>query len=253
MSRDCFTLTRAGEGRLILSHNGAEHDFVFPNTGNLNDIVLEVLTGKEYPVIQIPGWSPRTIIDIGANVGASAVFFGLVFPEARLLAYEPSPSSAEFLHKNTAWLPQVEVHQVGLFDAPGKQNLYIGTVQCAQASLAQSIETRSDSFEEIYLVRAREALAGELNGPVVIKMDTEGAETNILRDLGDLVDQVDLFYFEYHSERDRREIDRMLAERFKMWRSSADFVHRGTSAYLHNRVLEAVPQLNVLEIPPISL
>ena len=240
-------LARRAPGHFILSVDGVAHDVRFPPTGNLEPIVLQILSGKEYPTLRLPGWSPRTILDIGANVGATALFFALAWPEARIRCWEPSPSTARILADNVAWLPQVEVNPVGLHAEHRTVPLYGGTAQCAQQSVALSVETREDAFETIELVPAREAI-GTLEGPVLLKIDTEGCEVPVLRDIADQLDQIDVVYLEYHSEADRRALDALLGDRFALWKAKAHHVHRGTCAYLHRRLLEAHPELGILEI-----
>jgi FkbM family methyltransferase len=246
------SLGRAGPGHLILQVDGRPHDIRFPATGNLESIVLHVLAGHEYPSLRLPGWSPATILDIGANVGASAVFFALAWPEATIHCFEPSPSTERFLRDNTSWLPGIEVHPYGLLDTDTTLRLYAGTSQCAQASVALSVETRADRYEDIRLVRARNAI-GSPPGPILLKIDTEGCEIPILQDIAYLLDDVDILFVEYHSERDRRSIEALLGDRFVLWRSQAKAVHRGTIGWLNARLLTRYPELGALEIPPVAV
>lgn len=44
------------------------------------------------------------ILDAGANIGASAVFFGVHFPRAHIVALEPAADNFELLRANTAGL-----------------------------------------------------------------------------------------------------------------------------------------------------
>ena len=242
-----IALARRGPGHLELAVDGVAHAIRFPDEGNLEAIVLKVLSGQEYPTLRLPGWQPTTIIDVGANVGATALFFSLAYPEARIRCWEPSPSTATYLKSNTAWLPNVEVETTGLFDADAELRLYRGTVQCAQASVSVSVETRADDYETIRLEPARAAI-GAIEGPAILKIDTEGCEVPVLRDLGDNLDAFDVVYLEYHSDRDRRALDALLGERFSLWKASTHAVHRGTAAYLHQRVMDVWPQLGALEI-----
>lgn len=243
---------RAGPGHFVVRVDGRLHDFRFPSDGNLESIVTEGLTGHEYPVLRLPEWSPATVLDIGANVGACAVYFALAWPEATIHCFEPSPSTVRYLRDNTAWLPNVRVHPVGLLDAETTLRLYAGTAQCAQASLARSVETRADRYEEVRVLRAREAI-GAPAGPIVLKIDTEGCEVPVLADIAHLLADVDVLFAEYHSERDRREIEALLGERFLLWRAHAKTVHRGTFGWLNVRLLERYPQIGAMEIPRVGI
>lgn len=245
-------LARRGPGHLVLSLDGEPHDLTFPATGNLEQIVLSILAGREYPTLRLDGWTPRTIVDVGANVGATAIFFGLAYPRAHIRCFEPSPSTFAHLEANTAWMPQVERHPFGLFDVEAEVPLYGGTSQCAQASVSLSVETRADRSETIHL-RPASASLGPVEGPAILKIDTEGCEVPVLRDLGEQLDAFDVVYVEWHSDRDRRRIDALLGASFALWKSSASAVHRGTAAYLHTRLLAAHPRLGMLEIPEVQV
>ena len=50
-------------------------DFYFPNEGNAAAHIQNILAGNVYKPIQLKDFSPTRIIDIGANVGASAIYF----------------------------------------------------------------------------------------------------------------------------------------------------------------------------------
>lgn len=47
------------------------------------------------------GLNPKTIIDCGANIGLSAVYFANRFPEAKIIAIEPEASNYKLLESNT--------------------------------------------------------------------------------------------------------------------------------------------------------
>jgi hypothetical protein len=54
-------------------------------------------------------------------------------------------------------------------------------------------------------------------------------EVPILRALDDRLATVEVIYLEYHSERDRRELDALLSNRFSLFASHADFPDRGST------------------------
>lgn len=245
-------LARRGPGNLILTVDGRPHDLTFPATGNMEQIVLSILGGREYAPLRAPGWQPKTIVDIGANVGATAIFFALAYPEAEIRCFEPSPSTFAHLTRNTGWLERVRTYPYGLFDSEAELPLYGGTSQCAQASVSLSVETREEGAEVIALRPAAGAI-GEIEGPAILKIDTEGCEVPVLEDLGEGLDRFDVVYVEWHSDADRRRIDALLGARFSLWKTRAGAVHRGTAAYLHERVMTAYPRLGALEIPAVRV
>jgi FkbM family methyltransferase len=59
--------------------------------------------------------SPKTIVDAGANVGFTTLFFASQYPHARIIAIEPSPRSVELLRMNVAGLPNVTIVEAALW------------------------------------------------------------------------------------------------------------------------------------------
>ena len=82
----------------------------------------------------------------------------------------------------------------------------------------------------------------------LLKLDTEGAELPILRDLGLWLERVQAIALEYHAEEDRLEIDRLLSRRFALVQGRVHFLHRGTLVYVAREVIEARTRLNRFRI-----
>ena len=51
--------------------------------------------------------SPTVVIDAGANIGLSAVYFKLKYPKATIIAVEPEPSNFKILVQNAARFPGI--------------------------------------------------------------------------------------------------------------------------------------------------
>lgn len=76
----------------------------------------EIFVNDNYQLRHLVGKSfVRTIIDIGANCGFFSVFARSLFPNARIIAVEPSPIAFELLEQNTKYL-NIETHNIGLGD-----------------------------------------------------------------------------------------------------------------------------------------
>lgn len=65
----------------------------------------QVLAEREYD-FDLPG-SPRTIVDAGANIGLTSIFFANKFPDAKIVAVEPEASNFAVLTRNVAPYPNV--------------------------------------------------------------------------------------------------------------------------------------------------
>jgi FkbM family methyltransferase len=233
-----------------LDFKGRALPFVFPDSGNMMDHLREIMSGRTYPLAMLPaGYRIEVIVDAGANVGASALWFLNAAPEARVVCFEPTAQNHRCLAANLASFPKAEAHHWGLFSQERTAELFLGKNQCMQNSLVASVEVGGDS-ETITLKRASSEFDRlGLQRISILKIDTEGCEMPILEDLGNRLALVDQIYVEYHSEEDRRAIDALLADRFSLAFSCAQLVHRGVALYLANDLVEAVPSVAAMRLP----
>src|SRR5438477_12484313 len=68
-------------------------------------VFKEVLLDSEYDFL--PPISPKVIVDAGANIGLSSIFFANKFPEATIYALEPEESNFQLLEKNASAYPRI--------------------------------------------------------------------------------------------------------------------------------------------------
>jgi FkbM family methyltransferase len=233
-----------------LDFKGRALPFTFPDGGNMMEHLREIMSGRTYPIAMLPaGYRIETIVDAGANVGASALWFLNAAPEARVICFEPTALNHRCLAANLASFPRAEAHHYGLFSRERTAELFLGKTQCMQNSLVASVEVGGDS-ETIALRRASSEFDRlGLERISILKIDTEGCEVPILEDLGVRLATVDQIYVEYHSEEDRRAIDALLADRFSLAFSCAQLVHRGVALYLANDLVAAVPEVAAMRLP----
>ncbi len=190
----------------------------------------EILSGQIYkwPAGIAP---PRVIVDVGANVGAAALYFALSFPEAKIFAFEPAPECQPLLQANLKDFPKARIEPYGLFDRDLKRRLFVGAQDAVTNSLGQSAYNTAEG-PEVALKHAAEALfALKLTGMDCLKLDTEGSEVPILEALASLVAETAVVFVEYHSEGDRRRIDLLLAGTHLLVGGRIMGPHRGELTY----------------------
>jgi FkbM family methyltransferase len=191
----------------------------------------EVFSGKSYPQMQFSG-EVKTIVDIGANIGAAAVYFAVCYPQSRLFAFEPTPTNHALLSANTADLPQVKTFPFGLFDRDRQATIYHGLHDSVQNSIGRGGE-QTQASETIAL---RETAAVfrelELDAIDILKLDTEGCEVPILLSMWTWIPRTGVIYVEFHSEVDRLEIDRLLSPTHVLYRGEIGRLCRGELCYV---------------------
>jgi FkbM family methyltransferase len=223
---------------LQIHHEGGNRSFTLFDTRLGYEIFQRILSGKTYPLPSLGG-AIRTVVDIGANVGAASVYFALRCPGATVLAFEPSPDCFALLKANTADLAKVVCFPFGLFDGDRKAILYRGKVDPVTSSIAQSPEA-TQVGSPVELRDAAAALkAANLTEINILKIDTEGCELPILRSLSEYLPRTDVVFLEFHSERDRLEMDGLLLSSHTLFRCAIEHPCRGELCYIARRCFSA--------------
>ena len=167
---------------------------------------------KELFVKEIYNFSAKNkspyIIDCGANIGLSVIYFKKIYPESKIIALEADPT-----------IYQVLIENINIRN--------IRNVQCINSAVWINSETLSFAAEGSwggYL--SSEAVADQRNILVkaldlrqlidrkidLLKIDIEGAETEVLMHAKDLiVKYVDHLFFEWHSlTKEKQELGKIL-------------------------------------------
>lgn len=134
------------------------------------------------------------IIDAGANIGLSVYYFKQHFPEARIVAFEPDPKVFTVLKENveSLVLNHVELVQKGLWNEAKTLEFFAEGADGGRIAVSGDAE----KLRQIETVRLR----GYLDRPVdLLKIDIEGAETEVIEDCADLLHHVERIFVEYHS------------------------------------------------------
>ena len=101
--------------KLQLDAPSGQIDFIVPDYSALKALG-QVFVDRKYDVATEQ--DPRSILDLGAHIGVSALFFRRRFPSARIVAIEASPSLIPILKRNTREL-NVEVHHLAVARSEG--------------------------------------------------------------------------------------------------------------------------------------
>jgi len=149
------------------------------------------------------------IFDCGANVGLSALYFKILYPKARLIAFEADPDIFRVLESNlrqNADVVAMELHNSAVWiDTDGVEFAMEG-------SDGGSVLTTGATGKRVRInsVRLRDLLQAQRID--LLKIDIEGAELEVLRDCDGALDTVDKIFFEYHSSAGRpQHLDELLS------------------------------------------
>ncbi len=174
--------------------------------------VAEVLAG-EYE-----SWSfgeELTVLDIGANVGSFTIWANMRWPCSRIHAYEPHPETFRMLTRNVAGLSNIVCHNVAVYPCERERDLfwtrYPGDGESGLVTyMAETFENLlQGSIFEVPILHPR-----DLPQCDVIKVDVEGAETAILKNMN--LEQVSLILLEYQNKENRDSIKELLSSDFTL-------------------------------------
>jgi FkbM family methyltransferase len=149
--------------------------------------------GREIYKFSAPDKSPF-ILDIGSNIGMSMIYFKYLFEGARIIGFEPDPMIFDILVKNLRSfdITDSEIHNFACSDK--ECNLSFKSNNADGGKI-------TNEYCETGLLTVDCVLASDFINEDVdfIKIDAEGSEYKILKDLEPKLPQVKQIFVEYHS------------------------------------------------------
>jgi FkbM family methyltransferase len=121
--------------------------------------------------------------DIGANIGfCTCLFASLVGPTGRVMAFEPAPSSREFLRRNLELnrFDNAALVPKALGAARERQPLYYADLAAAEGT-ATLLSSDTKLQHQLVEVDTIDDLSADLPPPDLIKIDVEGYQLEVLR------------------------------------------------------------------------
>jgi FkbM family methyltransferase len=143
---------------------------------------------------------PRVIIDAGANIGLSAVFYANRFPDARIIAIEPEPSNHEILKRNTAPYPHITPFHAALWKENGTLHLFDTGAGNTAFQVGETNQLSATEERGVVQSITLETLMEQFGVAYIdyLKMDVEGAEKEIFEHSGPWIDRVGTIAVELH-------------------------------------------------------
>jgi len=162
-------------------------------------VIDEFFVDKMYRSIDsiIPNLE-NPILDIGAHIGMFSLYASTLNPEIKIIALEPEPDNFELLKENlkTNHCKNVITKQVALTHTQEtKTNLYI-----SKDTHTHSIVSKTDSSIEVNTTTLGKLITqNKLEKISLLKMDIEGAEFEIIKNLSDETwNKIQYLVIEYH-------------------------------------------------------
>lgn len=131
---------------------------------------------------------PKTVIDVGANVGQFTIAASKIFDDIRVHSFEPIPSCFKELQKNVSNLGNVAVYPFALGECEAKVTFHVNS-HSQSSSLLALAPVHCDAFPK---EQEKEAITvkvstldlvfenTELQHPILLKVDVQGYESRVL-------------------------------------------------------------------------
>jgi len=151
-------------------------------------------------------FQPKSILDIGANIGITSILFSNQYPDCTIHAFEPLPENYTLLEKNGDPYHNITCHPFGLGSQDGSVSLFVSSdpENYGGGSMFNELEVDQSNSVDIKIKEAKSYLSSLLTAaPDLIKIDTEGAEYEILNSFDqDLLSQTGWITGELHGNKD---------------------------------------------------
>jgi FkbM family methyltransferase len=134
------------------------------------------------------------IIDCGSNIGLSIIYFKTLYPQSKILGFEPDKNAFEVLQFNIAQFgfSNVEVLDKAVWNEETELIFYSEGADGGRIAL----DSDQNSLIKVKTNRLKDFLNEKID---FLKLDIEGAETKVLEDCSENLNLIDKLFIEYHS------------------------------------------------------
>lgn len=166
------------------------YEIGYTNKEEFNILKDEIFNKEIYNVnVTInPGvTTPPTIFDLGAHIGLSVLYFKIKYPNSKIVAFEPNSNIFPILQENIECnnLQKVELHNIALGSKDEIRTFYIDNSGNDAFSTGSFNKNAWDGSQKTTNINVKcEKLSKYVTKDIdILKMDIEGAETEVLKEL----------------------------------------------------------------------
>jgi FkbM family methyltransferase len=201
-----------GEKLLKVSFKGKKYNVKIREGTFDKELLVTILSN--YSVYPIPvKLEPKVILDIGANIGMSALYLHGLYSNASIHCFEPLPENVELLKFNTINLKNIYVYNFGLGAKNGVFD-YVYSEDSANLAGGGFIDYSLNFIGKrptilLEMKNANMVLKDlKIDGVDLIKIDTEGSEYDILITLdSEILKETKVILGECHGKNDFKLMD----------------------------------------------
>lgn len=172
-----------GKTDIRIRPKGASADILIRGNSSDFDVFRQIFMQKEYASL-LDIKEVNLVIDAGANVGYSSVYFLSHFPDCKIVAVEPDPENYAALKYNLShYKDRVKLLNCGIWSRPAKLVIESEIYRDGREWTRQVKECGPEETGEVTAITIGDILSQSgRNRLSLLKMDIEGAEAVIFAD-----------------------------------------------------------------------
>lgn len=146
---------------------------------NTTDVCVfyQVFLAKSYNIYY--GFEPKVIIDCGANIGLSVIYYKNRFPDAKIIAIEPEISNFELLKKNTEKYNNIFCIKSGVWNKSADLVIKEGN-NGNWDFVTEEVNFKSSDSDTIPAISINEIIdTYDIDQIDILKIDIEGSEKEL--------------------------------------------------------------------------
>ncbi len=181
----------------------------------LGKYTVQYLNKKEYHSLKREIWNQDIyyfetdkncpfIVDIGSHIGISILYFKALYPNSKILAFEPNPISFEILKENifNNGLENIEIIEKAIDKEYYLKDFYIDNSNENWESNSSFLNNSWNGKESTKSIKVEcirlDNYVKDINEIDMLKIDTEGSEFEILNSHKGILNKVGNISVEYH-------------------------------------------------------
>jgi len=181
--------------------NASGYSNIFSKPFKFHHAASFVATYRELFVDELYKFNPKVngggiILDCGANMGLSVLYFSLNYPDHEIIAFEPEEAIFNVLEENvkTFGLKNVRLYQKAVWT---KEETLTFHSDGGMGGRVNNVYKKSNQpIKNVETVVLKDYLSDKVD---FLKIDIEGAEVEVLKACKGHLGQVQHLFFEYHN------------------------------------------------------
>jgi FkbM family methyltransferase len=172
--------------------------FYYPDQQSFAWTYIELFEKQTYYFKMLNKNETPFIIDCGANIGVSIIYFKSIFPNCKILAFEPDPFLFEYLERNIAInkLKDIEIYQKAVWDKETIIEFFQEKSDSGRLSLNSNLEMHKSTLIEVDSCLLSDYISTKVD---FLKVDIEGSEWPVVKEIEEKLKFVERIFIESHS------------------------------------------------------